>query len=209
MHALAATVENTPSIEVRSGFDAEELVTDGDRVVGIACAKYRHRRGRHIICKRRGAGDRRHRSAVCRHHQSIRGARHRLGYGRPGWRGDCRPRIRPVSPDRHRHRRRSRAARRPKPCAAKAQHWSTTAASVSCSGFTPTPNSRRAILSPARSLRKSRPARKAFLDARTAVGSAFAEKFPSVYATCMSARHRPRARSHSRSRRRSTITWAA
>ncbi len=51
--------------------------------------------------------------------------------------------------------------------------------------------------------------RGAFLDARAAIGAAFPERFPTVYAACRSRPASTRSPISSRWRRPSTITWAA
>jgi L-aspartate oxidase len=186
MLSLAAAVENTPSIEVRSGFDAEELVTEGDRVVGL--------RVRNIAT---GGSETLPASAVVLATGGI-GALYAVT----------------TNPSEARGAGFAMAARAGAVIAdPEFVQFHPTAIAI---GVDPAPLATEALRGEGATLVNSRgerfmqrvhpdaelaprdivaravfaeiaAGRKAFLDARTAVGSTFAEKFPSVYATCMTA----------------------
>ncbi len=118
-----------------------------------------------------------------------------------------RSRIRPVSSHRHRSRSRSGAARHRGPARRRSpadqSRWSPLHAG---------PASRRracpARCRGARCLCEVAAGRGAFLDCRTAIGAHFADLFPTVHASCLSAGLDP-ATMPIRSFRRRIITWAA
>ena len=159
---------------------------------------------------RRGAGDRRHRRPLRRHHQPARLHRRRPRAGGARRRGDRRPGIRAVPPDRHRHRPRSRRRWPPRRCAARARVLVDGAGERFMAGYHPD-----AELGAARRRRprhlapsaapaaapSSTPARRSATD--------FAERFPERLRRSARRPASTRARSRSRSRRRRTTTWAA
>jgi L-aspartate oxidase len=186
MHALAAAVEDTPSIEVRSGLDAEELVVEDGKVIGL--------RVRNIA---NGAAETLPANAVVLATGGI-GALYAVTTNPPQARGvgmAMAARAGAIIAD------------------PEFVQFHPTAIAI---GVDPAPLATEALRGEGATLVNSRgerfmqrvhtdaelaprdivaravfaeiaAGRKAFLDARTAVGSAFAEKFPSVHASCMSA----------------------
>ena len=120
--ALIEAVRATPSIRVIEGFAAEALSDRGRRGHRTSTAQGRRRRrqARDHRLARGGAGDRRHRPSLCRHHQS--GGSQRIGAcdRRARRRRHRRSGIRAVPPHRDHGRPRSGAAGDRSACAAKA-----------------------------------------------------------------------------------------
>ena len=186
MHALATAVETTPSIDVRSGFDAEELVVQDDKVVGL--------RVRNIAT---GASESLPASAVVLATGGI-GALYAVTTNPPQARGTglaMAARAGAIIAD------------------PEFVQFHPTAIAI---GADPAPLATEALRGEGATLVNNRgerfmqgvhadaelaprdivaravfgeitAGRKAFLDARSAIGATFAEKFPSVYASCMSA----------------------
>ena len=186
MAALNEAVRKTPSIQVLEGLSAEELIMCAGRGRRREGAR-RRRQARHPARQRRRARDRRHRPPLRGDDQSAGSARHRSRHGGARGRAAGRYRIRAIPSDRHRHRPRSRRRLPPKPCAATARCSSTAAASASCSGCIRTATSRRATLSPAASLPRSRRAAAPSSMRAKPSATSFMTRFPTVYASCMAA----------------------
>ena len=187
--ALTDAVRKTPSIRLLEGFVAENLLTEDGAVIGLQFARRERpaRRAADRCFPRDRAGDRRHRPSLCRDDQPGGGRGPRARDRGTRGRRHRRSRVRAVSsrPPSWRAAIRRRSPR--KRCAAKARSWSTT----SGERFMPTLHP-LAELAPrdivARGVFAEIAAgRGAFLDARQALGARFAEKFPTVHASCIAA----------------------
>ncbi|HVG50597.1 MAG TPA: L-aspartate oxidase [Xanthobacteraceae bacterium] len=186
MAALAAAVENTPSIRVLSGFDAEELVVENGRVVGIRVRDLARNvmvtlPAAAIVLATGGIGAL---YAVTTNPSQARGAGVAMAARAGAVIADAEfVQFHPTA---------IAIGRDPAPLATEALRGEG-AILVNNRGdrfmqrvhpdaeLAPRDIVARAVFS------EISAGRKAFLDARTAVGAAFAEKFPSVYASCMTA----------------------
>jgi L-aspartate oxidase len=186
MVALAAAVENTPSIRVLSGLDAEELVLDGGRVVGLGVRNLASKASmtlpaNAVVLATGGVGAL---YSVTTNPPQARGTGFAMAARAGAFIADAEfvqfhPTAIAIGVD-------------PAPLATEALRGEG-AILVNNRGerfmqrvhkdaeLAPRDIVARAVFA------EIAAGRKAFLDARTAVGSAFAERYPSVYASCMSA----------------------
>ena len=182
-------------IRVLEGYVAEDLITDGAHVTGIAGAPTPTARLVDHSGARGRARDRRHRPSLRRDHQpAARRAGTGLAHRGARRRGDRRSGVRAVPSDRDRHRPRSGAARDRSAARRRRDADQQGRRALHADDPSATPSSRRAISWRAACSPRCRPAaaRSSMRARRSAQHSP--QRFPTVFASCIARRHRSGAR---------------
>ncbi len=187
--ALTEAVRATPSIRLIEGYAAEALLTEDGAVTGLqmrkvgdATAKPVTIASRAVVLATGGIG---HLYAVTTNPAEASGLG--LGDRRARRRRHRRSGIRPVPPDRDHGRPRSGAAGNRSPARRRCDARSTTGGERFMPARHPLAELAPRDIVARGVFAEIAAGRGAFLDARAALGARFAEKFPTVYASCMAA----------------------